>query len=238
MMKIFFTATLFLTIASIGFSQFKGKNFSVVVDGIYTTSAKIYLNPNSSDPQLRNNSFPMSDVFSYGISLRYRISISLLLALGSEYMKSVETGTNLTLFSGTGTRTIKVDDGFQLVPIEFSIYYILPFSTENFKFTMGGGAGYYFGKMIRTFGDASISSLAKKTAYGIHVMVAMDYFFMNYFSLKSEMKFRDPQFSVTSKYNKQTVNYNGETFKLAQKEFDSKINIDGVTFVLGLAYHF
>jgi len=237
-MRIFFTAILFLTFMFEGFSQFKGKDFSVVVDGVYTTSAKIYLNPNSSDPQLRNNNFPMSDVFSYGVSIRYRISNSLLIALGSEYMKAVETGANLTLFSGTGTRTIKVDDGFELIPIEFSLYYILPFSTENFKFTMGGGAAYYLGGMIRTFGDASVSSSVKKTAYGIHVMVAMDYFFMNNISLKSEMKFRDPQFSVTSRYNKETINYNGEILKLAQKEFDSKINVDGVTFVLGLAYHF
>ncbi len=52
------------------------------------------------------------------------------------------------------------------------------------------------------------------------------------------MKFRDPQFTVKSKYSKKEVNYNGNIIRIAQDTFDSKINVDGVTFILGLAFHF
>lgn len=52
------------------------------------------------------------------------------------------------------------------------------------------------------------------------------------------MKFRDPELEVTSKYKTKRVNYNGATIVLAQDTFTSKINIDGVTFTLGMAFHF
>jgi hypothetical protein len=52
------------------------------------------------------------------------------------------------------------------------------------------------------------------------------------------MKFRDPQFKVKSAYNKLDVKYNDQTILLAQKTFDSKIDVDGVTFILGFSFLF
>jgi hypothetical protein len=103
---------------------------------------------------------------------------------------------------------------------------------------MGGGAGYYIGSHIRKFGDADVSNAERKTAYGIHVSISMDYLIKDFISVRSEMKFRDPQFTVKSKYNKKEVNYDGYVIRLAQETFDSKINLDGVTFILGLVFHF
>lgn len=103
---------------------------------------------------------------------------------------------------------------------------------------MGGGAGYYIGSHIRKFGDAEVSNVERKAAYGIHVHLTMDYLINDFVSLRGEMKFRDPQFTVKSKYSKLEVNYNGNIIRLAQESFDSKINVDGVTFVLGIAFYF
>ncbi len=219
-------------------AQFGSKHFSIGVNGVYTTSARIYLNPNSSDPVLRNNAFGISDIINPSIDFRYRITNDIIIGIGTEYMRATAEGPNLTAFSGNSTVTINVNDGFLLIPLEISGYYLLPFSTEKFKFLMGGGAGYYYGKHIREFGDASVSTESRDFAYGIQVSVSMDYLIRDDITVHSEMKFRDPQFRVKSEYDKLEVDYNNQTIRLAQKTFDSKIDVDGVTFILGFSYLF
>lgn len=219
-------------------AQINGKNFSITVNAVYTTSAKIYLNPNSSDILLRNSSFPIGSFMNPQVELRFKPFEDIFFGLSTEYMRKTSIGNNLTVFARNRTVTIPVEDGFKLIPIEFTAYYLLPFSSELFHFVMGGGAGYYFGEHIRKFGDAEVTNAGRKFAYGIHVILSMDYFIRSNFSLRGEMKFRDPQFRVTNKYNKSEANLNGEIINITQKTFDSKINIDGVSFILGVAFHF
>lgn len=236
-MKIKIAATAILLFYTSTLAQFN-KNFGLSVNAVYNTSARIYLSPNSSDLILRNNSFLIENFFNPAIDFRYRLSESIILGFNTEYMTTTSLGPNLTVFLGSSTVTINVEDGFQLIPLELSTYYLLPFSTEHFKFLMGGGIGYYFGSHIRKFGDVEVSNADRKSAYGIHVSISLDYLLRDFVSVRGEMKFRDPQFKVKSKYNKKEVNYNGNIIRLAQDSFDSKINVDGVTFILGLAFHF
>ncbi len=231
--------TFLLLILSLHVSaQYNENKWSVTFNTVYTTSAKIYLDPNSADEILRNNSFPLQGIVSPQLEIRYRISDDIIIGLSTEYMKATSSGENLTAFSGTSTISVLLQDGFTLIPIEFSGYYLIPFSTDQFKFLMGGGMGYYFGSQIRKFGDVEVTNVKRPPAYGIHVIVTMDYLITDYFSVRGEMKFRDPQFDVTSQYTKTDVNYNGKLIHLGQKEFDSKINVDGVAFVFGISYHF
>ncbi|HSR17808.1 MAG TPA: hypothetical protein VLM39_06915 [Ignavibacteriaceae bacterium] len=220
------------------YPQYNGKNFSIGLSAVYTTSAKVYLNPNSSDLILRNNSFPLEDIFNPGLDFRYRLTDPLILGFNIEYIKKTELGKNLTVLSRGNTLQITVEDGFRLIPLELSLYYQLPFSTEFFKFLIGGGAGYYFGDQVRKFGDIEVKNVSRKTAFGIHVIISMDYLVLHNFSLRTEMKFRDPQFTVKSAYTKNETVYNGREINLPQSSFDSKINLDGVTFILGAAFHF
>ncbi|MGE5354156.1 MAG: hypothetical protein ACM3P0_18865 [Acidobacteriota bacterium] len=214
------------------------KDFSLSLNYNYTTTARIFLNPKSPDEILRNNAFYMEDIFSPSMDLRYRLTEDILIGLNVEYIKKVQAGPNLTVLGGDGTQTIMVEDGFKVIPFELSAYYILPFSTEKFKFIMGGGLAYYYGEHLRKFGDEEVSNLKREFAYGIQAVVSSDYMINNFLSLRGEMKFRDPELEVTSKYKNKRVNYNGATIVLAQDTFQSKINIDGVTFTLGMAFHF
>lgn len=236
-MKIKLLAIIILVLNSGVFAQFN-KTFGVSVNAVYNTSAQIYLSPNSSDIILRNNSFLIENILNPSVDFRYKLSESIILGFNTEYMVSTSNGPNLTVFVGNSTVTINVEDGFRLIPLELSAYYLLPFSTEQFKFLMGGGLGYYVGSHIRKFGDVEVSNAERKIAYGIHVSISMDYLIKGFISVRGEMKFRDPQFSVKSKYSKKEVNYDGQIIRLAQDTFDSKINVDGVTFILGLAFHF
>ena len=214
------------------------KNFSIGLNFVYTTNARIFLSPNSSDPIERNSSFGLADIIDPGINFRYRLLDEVSIDLNIEYMERTAFGNNEKVVTSSGLRYINVKDGFKMIPIELSIYYSLPFSTEKFKFLMGGGAGYYYGSMIRKFGNADISTSERKAAYGIQVAVEMDYLIRKNIALKADMEFRDPQFSVTSRYNNQEYDYNGEKVRVTRQEFDSKINVNGVTFIFGTLFYF
>jgi hypothetical protein len=233
-----FLLILLLLINFPNFCQYNGNDFSVGVYGFYTTSASIFLNPNASDIVLRNSPFVIEDIFNPGVDIRYRVSEPLTLALGVEYMNVTETAPNLNVFLGGSIVTIDVEDGFQLIPIEFTAYYLLPFSTEGFKFLMGGGLGYYIGDFIRKVGDAEVTSVQEDIAIGIHVSVSMDYVPINNVAVRFQMKFRDPQFTVTNHYNRTEVEYEGNIIILPEESFDTKINVDGITFMLGAAVQF
>jgi outer membrane protein W len=233
----YFIILLFVT-SSFVHAQYKENRFSIGINGVYTTTAEIYLNPNSSDPILRNNAFEISDIFNPAIDFRYRLTDQIIIGLGTEYMKATANGPNLTAFVGNSTVTINVTDGFLLIPVELSGYYILPFSTEKFKFLMGGGVGYYYGKQVREFGDAAVRAISRNFAYGIQVSVSMDYMILDNLSVHSAMKFRDPQFKVENAYNELEVNYNNQKIILAQRTFSSKIDVNGVTFILGFSFLF
>ncbi|GAB4291005.1 MAG: hypothetical protein Kow0098_09920 [Ignavibacteriaceae bacterium] len=219
-------------------AQYNQDNFSVGIGAVYTTSAQIFLNPNSSDPVLRNRSNQLEDILNVSIDLRYRLTEAILLGFNIERMKKTGSQTNITVFSQGSTLSIPANDGFLLIPAEITLYYYLPFSSDNFIFLMGGGGGYYYGEFLRSAGDAKVAVREREFAYGIHVAISMDYIIRDFISVRGGMKFRDPQFTVTNSYNSQEFVYEGNTVTIPQKEFDTKINVDGVTFTLSLVFHF
>ncbi|MFZ0454630.1 MAG: hypothetical protein WAM24_12875 [Ignavibacteriaceae bacterium] len=219
-------------------AQYGDKDFGVGLNFVYTTNARIYLTPNSSNPVERNSFFGLTDIINPGINIRYKLVNNVLLDLNLEYMQNTATGNNEKVITSTGLRYIKVEDGFKLIPIELSVYYLIPFSTEKFKFLMGGGMGYYYGSMIRKFGNAEVTNVERNSAYGIQVAVDVNYLLLENIAFKLEMKFRDPQFTVKSRYDNKEYDYNGAKVTVTRQEFDSKIDVNGVVFVLGTVFYF
>lgn len=66
----------------------------------------------------------------------------------------------------------------------------------------------------------------------------MDYMVLDNISLRGEIRFRDPDFKVTNKYNDKTVIYEGTTYTVSATNLISRINVDGITFRIGAALHF
>ena len=219
------------------FPQFNENNFGISVNLVYTTSAEIFLNPNSSDPVVRNQAYTLEDIFNPSLDVRYRLSEYFILGLNLEYINKTTEAPNLTAFIGSQLIVLNVEDGFRVIPFELTAHYFFPFSTENFKFLMGGGIGYYRGEFIRKFSDVDLAVLQRKIALGIHVSASIDYMLINNLSFRFEMKFRDPQYEVKSEYTKSEVIYQGETITLPDDAFETKVNIDGLTFILGIVYH-
>jgi len=112
------------------------KSFSLFAGVDYITTAQIFLNPNTSDIILKNKSFEITNLYSPVIDFRYRINDDLILGISSEYISKSQKGRNLLVNEGSQQLALEVDDGVEFIPIEISAYYFLPFSTNQFKFTM------------------------------------------------------------------------------------------------------
>jgi hypothetical protein len=234
-MKIKYIIIFFLLIHSTLLCQYNGSFISVGVYGVYTTSASIFLNPNASDVVIRNQSFVIEDILNPGADIRIRISEPLIIGLNVENIEITESSPNLSAFVGGSVVRLNAEDGFRLIPIELTVYYLLPFSTEGWKFLMGGGVAYYNGEFIRKVGNTSVSNVNKEAEFGIQVSASIDYVPIDLVAIRFQMKFRDPQFTVTSQYDQQEIEYQGHTVILPEGSFETKINMDGITFMLGLA---
>lgn len=232
---------LFLTIvllsATLSFAQFSTEKIGIAVNTVYTTTADIFLNPNASNPEVRNKSFTLENIWNLGLDLRFRFSSEFILGLNVEYITKTSNQPNLTAFVGNQVFIFDVEDGFKVIPIELTAHYLFPFSTQDFKFIMGGGLGYYFGEFIRKFHEAELEIIQRKIAIGIHVSASMDYMIFEYLSARFEMKFRNPQYNVTSKYTTTEIIYQGNVIQLPEDAFETKVDINGLTFVLGLVFH-
>ena len=225
-LSIFFSAH---TIA-----QFSTAKLGIAVNAVYTTSVDIFLNPNSSNSEVRNRSFTLENIWNPGIDIRYRFSNEFILGLNIEYIKKTATVPNLTAFIGNQVFVFEVEDGFSAVPIELTAHYYFPFSTEDFKFMMGGGVGYYIGEFIRKFQEVELEITQRKFALGLHVSASIDYIIIENLSARFEMKFRNPQYTITSKYSQTEVTYQGNVIQLPENPFDTKVDINGLTFIFGL----
>lgn len=223
---------LFILPFSFSNAQYNGTNTSISVNYSFTNTSKLFLNPNSTDEILRAQNLPLDNIFSFSSELRYRVSDPFILGLRIEYIKKTITHKDDQI------PVIDATFGYRLVPVELSAYYFLPFSTENFKFFMGGGIGVYLGDNIKDIGDVNSIAINKKFAFGIQVEVGMDYIVWENFSARFQMRFRDPEFEIESKYSSDTVNYKGKSYFLSNSNFITKTNIDGITFTLGIAYNF
>lgn len=216
------------------YAQFDGKDFSVSVNYNFTTTSKLFLQPNSPDPIIRETHEDLEDISHYSAEFRYALSDIIQVGIGTEYIQKSYINRNYNL-SGT---LAELKDGYKVIPVELSIYYLLPFSVESFKFMMGGGGGLYFGSHIRELGDLTVSTFDRNIGYGIHVMVGIDYLINQSFSVRGQMRFRDPEFQMKNKYSDRIVTYNGNAYLLATDTFTSKVNIDGVTFTIGVVFQF
>ncbi|MGQ9643299.1 MAG: hypothetical protein ACUVT3_05535 [Ignavibacterium sp.] len=234
-LKIFFIVGL---LSFPAFPQYQSTQFNISVGSVYVTSAELFLNPNSSDIFLRNQSFELKDIFSPAFEIRYKLSDAVVIGLSSELDKKSQKGNFLTVLAGSQIIQLESEDGFIFIPVELSVYHILPFSTESFKFNMGGGLGFYYATHTRKFGDTEISNVEIKPTFGIQVGAGMEYLITENIGIRLQMKFRAPEIKVKSKYNSTTVNYKGNIITILQDTFDSKISVNGAVFMLGLSYSF
>jgi len=219
------------------FGQYAESGFSLSISANYTTTSRLFLNPNSSDRFIRETFESLDNIIHYSMDLRYRLSSITAIGLNIELIKKTYFGKNVTASSPSGVIRVEVEDGYMIIPVELNLIYLLPFSTNSLKFYMSGGAGFYFGKHIRNFGNAEIESKEDGIPFGIQVEVGMEYMIFENLSTRFNMRFRDPEITFISNYKSRNVIYNNTNILLPIKSFTTKVNIDGVTFGLGFVFH-
>lgn len=210
-------------------------NLSVALKGNLTTASRVFTDPNSPDAFRRSQFFSLEDFFGYGVEVRYQLpETNIALGLSADRIKT-SIGHSLALST---EKSVPVEDGYDVVPVELTGYFLIPVSGQAFGVYMGGGVGGYFGRRVYKLGDVEAPTVSPGRGFGIHVLGGMSYRFTGWFSLFAEMKFRDLQFQTTNQFSSPTVMYRGTLVSVMREPFDALVHTDGVMFQLGTAFSF
>ena len=209
-------------------------DLAVILKGNLTSSVEIYPNPKSSDPGLRAQYYSLDNVIGAGVEVRYRIPESLVaIGLSSDYLHAVQSRS----VPMASRQEVPVEDGYTVVPVEFSAYFIIPASGPTLGLFMGGGVGAYFGRREYSFAGVSAPVVSTAPGFGIHVLAGVSYRVMEQFSVVGEMKFRDLQFQSTNAFQVDQISAGGAVFNVGRRPFESRVQTDGVVFQIGVAFH-
>ncbi len=225
---------LLLAVVVVLAARAQDNELTVILKGSFTTGSELYPNPNSTDPLERASSFSLEDIPGFGVELRYSLpQINLAFGLSADYLRATVPTTvpNLPV-------DVPAEDGYRVIPVELTGYFILPFSGQAFSVYMGGGGGAYFGRRIYRIAGVEALPLHEGTGFGIQVLGGVRYRFSEWFSLCAEMKFRDVQFDGTNAFPVAWVDYQGTVVNLSRDLLYSRVHADGVVFQIGTMFGF
>ncbi|MBI3189901.1 MAG: hypothetical protein HYZ33_04570 [Ignavibacteriales bacterium] len=206
--------------------------YTVSINSSITTSSRLYYNPFDPDELLRNQSLLLSGVWGFGVDIRRGFENSnIQVGISAEYLWSQEE-----IVIPANPNNVITEDGFVAVPVEFSGYFSIPFSSESFRMYMGGGVGVYFGERQYTYAGIPSKVTERNPGIGIHVLSGFEFGLFPNVALRTELKFRDVQFDSTNVFPPQSIT--GSTIHPDEPPFASRMSIDGILFNLGLVYQF
>ncbi len=207
------------------------KPWLLTIRGTLTTGSQVFVNPESPDQFQRSDFLEISNAFGYGAELRYYLpETNIAIGFGVEYMRT----TTSTRFLTTAGRGVPAEDGYRVIPIELTGYFIIPVSGPTFSIYMGGGAGGYFGRRIYRVDGIEAGPVDEGSGYGIHVLAGLSFALNDWFVLSMDMKFRDLQFTARNQFS----DPNAAPVPLPVEPFPSRVHTDGIVFQLGTGISF
>ena len=196
-----------------------------------TTSSQLYTNPDSPNPIERVAFIPLENQFGGGIEIKYTFpETNLALSLAVDYVQAAT--------SGQTAGRVPFEDGYRVVPVELTAYFMIPISGPSVQIFMGGGGGAYVGERMYSLAGVEAPSVDSRTGFGIHVLGGASYRISELVSITGEMKFRDLQFDATNAFETPRIVYGGRVIEVGTEPFHSSIQTDGVIFHLGVAFSF
>lgn len=233
MHRAFVILLLILAVAGPGASQ--ESLYSVALTGTFTTTSHLFYNPDASDSYERSLNLLIENVFGGGIDVRRALGTSgVMIGLTVDYLRAVES-FDIPL---TPRISIPVRDGFEVVPVEGTGYFVIPFSSAKSLLYLGAGAGLYFGRRIYEKAGVSSESVAHRVGAGIHVLTGFEYRMSSSFGVRTEVKFRDVSFTATNVFPGTSIVYEGHLVDLGNRVNSSRLNVDGMELVAGIVYIF
>lgn len=232
---------LFNPLASSGltFDEISSKSHNINFVLNYNTNSRVFLNPKSPNPEIRNSYYTFENFLSYGFELKTSIYQQIImLGFSLEYLKADEFLYSVRGLVNFAPRTFKVQESFSIYPIEFCAYYVFPFSGESFNAYMGAGFGVYYGEYKRNIYDITSKSKLSKIDVGILVNSGVDIVLYKNISAKVELRFRDPELEFKNEYDKTETLVNGDKIQLFERVFFTKVNLDGISIITGISLRF
>ena len=227
-------AMMVIVVCSVA-AQSSGRLLSLAVRGSYTTSSKVFYNPDSPSDDLRGQYTGIDGIYGLGGEVRvYLAGRALALSLVTEYFSRINEQVQLVGYTNP-PRPLPVKEGFRLVPVEVGAEVYIPLGSDIVRMSMGGGVGAYFGS--RTMAIAGVGAIQqnKPVTYGIHVETSIEYQVLPGIFARADMRFRDPEFTTESRFEREATLYNGVLIPLPREPFRARINVNGVNFGLSLA---
>ncbi len=216
------------------FSQASGWSLSVAAKANYTTTSRVFNNPDSPSNDLRSQYVALDNVYGAGVELRFkRPDDNFFISLSVEYLSKHQDQVQSVAFVGPPRRA-PVIDGFRLIPVEIGANVFIPLGSEKVQISMGGGVGLYYGTRILSVAGVDAPQQNKPVGYGIHVESSFDYRVIPRVAVRGEMRFRDPEVITENRFNKPVVVYNGSNIPLPADAFRTRINVNGLSFGLGV----
>jgi len=210
--------------------------FSFTLRGGYTTTSKIFYNPDSPSPDLRGQYTGIDNLYAPGFEIRWMIpGHSIAISLAAEYLSKFDEETQLVGFLNP-PRALPVKEGLRVVPIELGALTFIPLGSDKVRLTMGGGIGMYVGRRYLTIAGVEAAQQNKPVSFGIHVETSFDYRITSGLFARLDMRFRDPEYTTESRFQQEATQYGGVLILLPRDPFRAKINVNGLNFGLGLGF--
>ena len=226
---VFFIIAAFLPVLSPAQSRL----YSLSISGTYTSSSKIFFNPNASDDFVRNQNFPLDNIFGVRADVRrYIEDWSVWIGLSTEWLSKSDVIDQPV----SNTTTVPVNDGYIAIPVELTGYFVVPFSSEMVQLYIGGGGGVYFGERLYQEAGVNAGVVDRSAGLGIHVLSGLQFNIEPALAIRCEAKFRNVQFKSKNAFTAPVAFYNGASIPLDQTPFESRISIDGMVTALSLVY--
>lgn len=204
----------------------------------YVSSATIQLAPFSSDLVERNSSLDISGGYGYSFSIRTKLFRNdLFFGVTAEFIRIQDNNAILTLEGDTSIARIKLSETITAYPVEFTAYFNVPSFQENLNIYLGGGVGLYSGDRKRKILNFESETISKTFGLSLVVLSGIEYYFEKNFMSFMELRFRDGEYDVKSKFPINSLNINGISYSLGS-EMNSKIFLDGLKVSIGLGYRF
>jgi hypothetical protein len=210
------------------------ENISVAVMGSYTTSTRFLYNVDHEDVFIDNKYFSFN--FGYGLDIRWLAhGDDILVGLNVEKIRTLERTTGLVSDQGIAY-SVPVEEGFVVYPVELSGYFIIPVSSEDIRAYLGGGIGWYSGERLYSVANVHMTTVNSPSGFGIHVLTGVDVHVYSKIAVRVELKFRDPQFDSVNRFEDSSTTYRGVTINLDRSSTKTRVNLNGITYGIGLAF--
>jgi len=217
-------------------AQSQERLLSLTLRGGYTTTSKIFYNPDSPSPDLRGQYNSIDNLYGLGFELRWVLpGYSVALTLAAEYLSKSDEKTQLVGFLNP-PRALPVKEGLRLIPIEIGALIFVPLGSDRVRLTMGGGLGAYIGMRYLTIAGVDAAQQNQPVSYGIHVETSFDYRITPKVFARAEMRFRDPEFTTESRFSEQATQYGGVLVLLPRDPLRARINVNGMNFGVGFGF--